>query len=110
MTMDSRQAATWLDEHNIAWVKTEGISIDGLVIGKHLSTRKFLSSLPLGNAVTELVLGYDIGGGLNIFLAHAIGVRGDIRHLHTLQDITLGLFSNDQIDFWRASAGLTLRF
>ena len=54
--------------------------------------------------------GDDIGGGLNIFLAHAIGVRGDIRHLHTLQDITLGLFSNDQIDFWRASAGLTLRF
>jgi len=55
-------------------------------------------------------LGYDIGGGLNIFLAHAIGIRGDIRHLHTLQDVTLGLFSNDQLDFWRASAGLTFRF
>ena len=27
-----------------------------------------------------------------------------------LQDVTLGLFSNDQLDFWRASAGLTLRF
>ena len=66
MTMDTRldaeQAATWLDEHDISWVKTEGISIDGLVIGKHLSTRKFLSSLPLGNAITEFVLGYDIGG------------------------------------------------
>ena len=59
---DAQQAATWLDEHNINWVKTEGISIDGLVIGKHLSTRKFLSSLPLGNAITEFVLGYDIGG------------------------------------------------
>jgi len=66
MTMDTRldaeQAATWLDEHHIQWVKTEGISIDGLVIGKYLSTRKFLSSLPLGNAITEFVLGYDIGG------------------------------------------------
>ena len=59
---DAEQAATWLDEHDIAWVKTEGISIDGLVIGKHLSTRKFMSSLPLGNAITEFVLGYDIGG------------------------------------------------
>lgn len=60
--LDAQQAATWFDEHNISWVKTEGISIDGLVIGKHLSTRKFLSSLPLGNAITEFVLGYDIGG------------------------------------------------
>jgi glutamine synthetase len=56
------QAAIWLDEHDIKWVKTEGVSIDGLVIGKHLSTRKFVSALPLGNAITEFVLGYDIGG------------------------------------------------
>ena len=60
--MDTTQAASWLDEHDIKWVKTEGISIDGLVIGKHLSTRKFVSALPLGNAITEFVLGYDIGG------------------------------------------------
>ncbi|HEY0518572.1 MAG TPA: glutamine synthetase family protein [Ilumatobacteraceae bacterium] len=59
---DAAQAAAWLEEHAISWVKTEGISIDGLVIGKHLSTRKFVSSLPLGNAITEFVLGYDIGG------------------------------------------------
>ena len=57
-----RKRRSWFDEHDIAWVKTEGISIDGLVIGKHLSTRKFVSSLPLGNAITEFVLGYDIGG------------------------------------------------
>jgi glutamine synthetase len=66
MNMDATQAASeaasWLDERGIAWVKTEGISIDGLVIGKYLSTRKFVASLPLGNAITELVLGYDIGG------------------------------------------------
>ena len=61
-------------------------------------------------ALDKNALGYDIGGGLNIFLAHAIGVRGDIRHMHTLQDVHFGLFSNDQIDFWRASAGITLRF
>jgi glutamine synthetase len=60
--VDSTDAQAWLDERGITWVKTEGISIDGLVIGKHLSTRKFVSALPLGNAITEFVLGYDIGG------------------------------------------------
>ncbi|HZX56900.1 MAG TPA: hypothetical protein VFE86_19595, partial [Ilumatobacteraceae bacterium] len=60
--MDAAGAARWLEANDIAWVKTEGISIDGLVIGKHLSTRKFVSALPLGNAITEFVLGYDIGG------------------------------------------------
>jgi hypothetical protein len=61
-------------------------------------------------ALDKNALGYDIGGGINVFLAHAVGIRGDIRHLHTLQDVTLGVFSNDQLDFWRASAGLTFRF
>jgi hypothetical protein len=68
--------------------------------------------LDLSSLVTtdQNTLGYDIGGGLNIFLGHTVGVRGDVRHLRTLQDVTLGLFGNNQIDFWRASAGLTLRF
>jgi opacity protein-like surface antigen len=61
-------------------------------------------------ALDKNAFGYDIGGGINIFLAHAIGVRGDVRHLHTLQNVSLGIFSSDQLDFWRASAGLTLRF
>jgi glutamine synthetase len=60
--MDAAQAGAWLEQNSIAWVKTEGVSMDGLVIGKHLSTRKFVASLPLGNAITELVLGYDIAG------------------------------------------------
>jgi hypothetical protein len=55
-------------------------------------------------------LGYNIGAGLNIFLGRHVGVRGDVRHLQTLQNVTLALFSGEKIDFWRASAGLTLRF
>jgi opacity protein-like surface antigen len=55
-------------------------------------------------------LGYDIGGGINIFLTHGFGVRGDVRHLRSLQDVTLGVFRSDRIDFWRGSAGVTLRF
>jgi outer membrane protein with beta-barrel domain len=54
--------------------------------------------------------GYDIGGGLNIFFGHTVGIRGDLRRLKTFENVTLGLFSSDKIDFWRGSAGLTLRF
>jgi hypothetical protein len=54
--------------------------------------------------------GYDIGGGLNIFFGHTVGIRGDLRRLKTFDDVTLGLFGSDKIDFWRGSAGLTLRF
>ena len=64
------------------------------------------SSLALSNNS----LGWDIGGGLSIFLARSIGVRGDIRRLKTLQDVTLGVFGNDKVEFWRASAGLVFRF
>lgn len=55
-------------------------------------------------------LGYDVGGGLNIFLTHGLGLRGDVRHLHTMQDVTLGVFSGEKLHFWRGSAGLTFRF
>ena len=60
--------------------------------------------------VAQNTLGYDVGGGINIFVAHGFGLRGDVRHLHTLQDITLGVLQNEPLDFWRASAGVTFRF
>src|SRR3954470_5398122 len=60
--MDAASTTAWLDEHGIEWVRTEGVSIDGLVIGKHLHRSKFVGALPLGNAITELVFGYDLGG------------------------------------------------
>jgi opacity protein-like surface antigen len=61
-------------------------------------------------SVTKSAFGHDLGGGLNIFLTHSVGLHGEVRHLRTFKDIDLGLFSNDKIDFWRASAGLTFRF
>lgn len=54
--------------------------------------------------------GWDIGGGLNIFLGRTLGVRGDVRRMKTLNNVTLGLFSNDKLEFWRGSVGVTLRF
>lgn len=55
-------------------------------------------------------LGYDIGGGVNIFIGHGIGVRGDMRRMKTLKDVTLGRFSSDTLEFWRGSAGVIFRF
>ncbi len=60
--MEQADVAAWLEERGIVWVRTDGISIDGAVIGKHLHRSKFVHALPLGNAITELVLGYDLGG------------------------------------------------
>ena len=43
-------------------VRTEGSSIDGVVVGKYLSRAKFERSLPLGPAMSDLVFGFDMGG------------------------------------------------
>jgi hypothetical protein len=60
--------------------------------------------------VSQNTLGYDIGGGLNIFFVHSFGLRGDLRHMHTFQDVTLGVFQSQPLDFWRGSVGVTFRF
>jgi len=39
-----------------------------------------------------------------------LGVRGDLRHFHTLQDVNLLIFQGQKLDFWRASVGLALAF
>jgi len=62
------------------------------------------------SVLDQNAFGWDIGGGLNIFFGHTVGIRGDLRRLRTFDDITLGIFNSDKIEFWRGSAGLTLRF
>jgi hypothetical protein len=61
-------------------------------------------------SLDQNTLGYDIGAGINIFPLPHIGVRGDVRHLHTLQDVSLGVFGSDKLDFWRGSVGVTFTF
>ena len=54
--------------------------------------------------------GYDLGGGvIGLFGGH-VGVRGDLRRFHTLQDVSLLIFTGQKLNFWRASAGLALAF
>ena len=62
-------------------------------------------------ASDQNTLGWDVGGGVNVYFVHSVAIRGDVRHIRTLQDLTLGgFFTNAPLDFWRASAGLTFRF
>lgn len=57
-------------------------------------------------------LGWDIGGGVFIFFSEHVGVRGDIRHFHSFEDLTiLGLPLGDtKLDFGRASAAVVFKF
>ena len=60
--MRADQLRAWLDANDVRVVRTEAVSHDGLVLGKHLSRSKFLGSLPLGPAISDIALAYDIGG------------------------------------------------
>jgi outer membrane protein with beta-barrel domain len=53
--------------------------------------------------------GYDIGAGMNILFGSHVGVRGDLRRMRSMQNVTLFIFSGEKLEFWRASLGLTLR-
>jgi opacity protein-like surface antigen len=54
--------------------------------------------------------GYDLGGGVTVSIAPHVGIRGDIRHLHTMQDVNVAFFNGQRLDFFRASLGLALKF
>ena len=56
--------------------------------------------------------GWDLGGGLIVYLGGHIGVRGDVRYFHAFQDLEiLGIsLGRTKLDFGRAAAGVVLRF
>jgi hypothetical protein len=57
-------------------------------------------------------IGWDVGGGVFIFLGDHLGLRGDIRHFHSFQGVTIGsiVVGDNKLDFGRASAALVLKF
>ena len=56
--------------------------------------------------------GWDVGGGLMIFFGDHVGIRGDIRHFHAFQDLSLLAFRLEQtkLDFGRAAGALVFKF
>jgi opacity protein-like surface antigen len=71
----------------------------------HLTTTEALGR-------TDSDFGWDAGGGLIGFASERLGVRGDLRYFRSAQDTAvLGLMLPDsKLDFWRASAGIVLKF
>ena len=59
-------------------------------------------------------LGWDLGGGVIAFLSGHVGIRGDIRHFHSFQQVTIPLvgttLGDARVTFGRASAALVFRF
>jgi opacity protein-like surface antigen len=65
----------------------------------------------LGYATNDL--GYDLGGGVDIFLTRNVGIRGDFRYFRTLSGNTISDLLDLQpgaFNFSRLSVGLTLRY
>ena len=64
------------------------------------------------NSPSTSDFGMDIGGGVHGFVAHNIGIRGDLRYFRSFQkddssavDLSLGSFH-----FWRGTVGVTFQF
>lgn len=54
--------------------------------------------------------GYDVGGGVMILFPHHLGLRGDLRHLHSASDVTIAgiALNNTKLNFTRASVGIVI--
>ena len=81
--------------------------IQPYVIGGIGLVRPDASYNPLQLVTSKSALGTDLGAGMTLMFGRRVGVRGDVRRFHALQDLTLGVFSGESLDFWRASVGLT---
>lgn len=70
-----------------------------------------LASQPGLAALDDTAAGFNVGGGLFIWLGTHVGLRGDARYFRTFEtiggDSPLGL---ERLDYWRGIGGLTLRF
>jgi hypothetical protein len=60
----------------------------------------------------ENQVAWNIGGGAMLFFGEHVGLRGDIRYFHSLQELPVINFDigGERIDFGRASVALLLRF
>ncbi|MFD9663364.1 glutamine synthetase family protein [Rhodococcus sp. NPDC059968] len=58
---DNFDAAAWVDQHSIRTVRAETLSLDGVLIGKHLAPQKFISGAHGGGfSFADIVFGVDM--------------------------------------------------
>jgi opacity protein-like surface antigen len=75
-----------------------------------MRTHVSFSQASLGADTSQNAFAYDIGGGVMLLFPHHLGLRGDYRHFHSAQDISiLGIsIANTKLSFSRVSVGLVL--
>src|SRR5262245_5150719 len=63
-------------------------------------------------ATPDSDFGWDAGGGLIGFFNGRLGARGDLRYFRSAQNTRVVGFTlpNSKLNFWRASAGIVLKF
>jgi opacity protein-like surface antigen len=70
-------------------------------------------TLPSVLSTNNNSFGWDIGGGLMIFFADHVGVRGDIRYFHTFTDLEFAgvpFVIGEKLDFGRVSGSVVFKF
>ncbi len=61
--------------------------------------------------VDEDKVGFNVGGGLLVFLSDHVGLRGDLRYFRTFGELQSGdQVSLGKLDYWRGTGGLTFKF
>lgn len=59
------------------------------------------------------LFGWDAGGGVMGYFTDHVGLRGDVRYLRAVSDLTTNVSSidlnGDRLHFWRASVGVVIR-
>ena len=62
---------------------------------------------------SDNMFGWDAGGGVMGYFSDHVGLRGDLRYLRGVGDLTTHVSSidinGDKLHFWRASIGVTFR-
>ena len=98
-------------------------AVGNLVVGIPLGGSRGFGFRPYGTAGVGLIrlkadilqadvstneFGINAGGGAFLFFGDHVGVRGDLRYFRAGFD-DLNILNTDEVDFWRASIGVTFR-
>ena len=88
--------------------------IQPYVVGGFGLIRTHVSLSPIQVGLSNNSLGYDLGFGLDGYFSRHVGLRGDLRRFHTLQDVAIpglgGVVGDDKLDYWRGSLGVAFKF
>jgi opacity protein-like surface antigen len=90
----------------IALVRPYGLAGVGLI-------RTSVEPAAGGASTSDNQFGWTVGAGLVVYVNSHLGLKGDIRHYHSFQDLKLlgfGLSNDNKLDFGRAAFGVVLGF